>query len=184
MFDVARFVAECEAAMAAKRGRRGVCELLKAAILDPAGIIATLGKPRRAGVQELHRSPRFTILHIVWPPSFTQTPHNHLLWAEVGVYWGREDNILWRRSSDSKWPIEATGVASLPAGSCLSLKSDAIHSVTNPLDTVTAGLHVYGGDLFPAAPRSMWHGETLVEAPLGYERDDRAVDIYNARLTD
>ena len=184
MLDIARFVAECEAAMAAKRGRDGVRDLLKAAISDPAGIIATLGKPRRAGVRELHRSRRLTILHIVWPPSFTQTPHNHLLWAEVGVYSGREDNILWRRGSpDSRWPIEETGVASLSAGSCLSLESDAIHSVTNPLDTVTAGLHVYGGDLSPAAPRSMWDGETLVEVPLDYDRDDRAVDIYNARLT-
>ena len=124
-----------------------------------------------------------TILHIVWPPSFTQTPHNHLLWAEIGVYRGREDNILWRLSAlDSKWPIEAIGVASLSAGQCLSLEHDVIHSVTNPLDGVTAGLHVYGGELSPGAPRSAWDGETLLERPLDYARDDRAVEAYNARL--
>lgn len=185
MFDIARFVAECEAAIAADRGREVVRDILTAAVSDPAGIVAVLGEPRRAVVQALHRSPRLTILHIVWPPSFTQTPHNHLLWAEVGVYSGREDNIFWRRcASDARWSIEATGAASLCAGRCLSLERDAIHSVTNPLDKVTAGLHVYGGDLALAAPRSMWDGETFVEAPLDYQRDDRAAETYNARLSD
>jgi predicted metal-dependent enzyme (double-stranded beta helix superfamily) len=183
MFDVARFVAECEAAIATDGGRDVVRELLMAAISNPAGIISALGEPRRAGDKVLHRSPRLTILHIIWPPSFTQTPHNHLLWAEIGVYSGREDNIFWRRcASDAKWSIEAIGAASLCAGSCHSLEHDVIHSVTNPLDTVTAGLHVYGGDLSSAAPRSMWDSATLVETPLDYRRDDRAVDNYNASL--
>jgi predicted metal-dependent enzyme (double-stranded beta helix superfamily) len=108
-------------------------EILTAAISDSAGIVAIFGKPKRALAQELHRSSKLTILHIVWPPSFTQTPHNHLLWAEIGVYSGREDHIFWRRcASDPKWSIEATGGGSLCAGSCLSLERDVIHSVTNP----------------------------------------------------
>jgi hypothetical protein len=57
-------------------------------------------------------------------------------------------------------------------------------TVTNPLDSMTGGLHVYGGDLSFAGPRSMWDGETLAEMALDYERDDRAVTVYNARLTD
>lgn len=182
MFDVARFVAECQAAIATDKGRDAVREVLATAIADPAGIVAALGKPKRSGLQTLHRSPGLTILHIVWPPSFTQTPHNHLMWAEIGVYSGREDNIFWRRCPPgAKWSIEATGAASLCAGSCLSLERDVIHSVTNPLDIVLAGLHVYGGDL-SGTPRSMWHGETLLEAPLDYARDDLADEAYNARL--
>jgi predicted metal-dependent enzyme (double-stranded beta helix superfamily) len=185
MFNVERFITECEAAIASDRGRDAVREILGAAISDPTQIVSALGDPKRAGDWVLHRSPRLTILHIVWPPSFTQTPHNHLLWAEIGVYRGREDNILWRRSApDCKWPIEATGVASLSAGQCLSLDRDVIHSVTNPIDRVTAGLHVYGGELPSGAPRSAWDGETLLEGPLDYARDDRAVEAYNARLID
>ena len=61
---------------------------------------------------------------------------------------------------------------------------DVIHSVTNPIDRVTAGLHVYGGELPSGAPRSAWDGETLLEGPLDYARDDRAVEAYNARLID
>lgn len=112
-------------------------------------------------------------MNIVWPPSYTQTPHNHLLWAEIGVYTGREDNIFWRRSApDSKWPIEVVGAASLCAGSHRSFDFDLIHSVTNPLDKVTAGIHVYGGDL-SLPPRSAWDGETLVEAPLSHASTPR-----------
>ena len=184
MFDIARFIIQCEAAVATDGGRKVVREILTAAVSDPAGIISALGEPRRAGDQVLHRSPRLTILHIAWPPSFTQTPHNHLLWAEIGVYRGREDNIFWRRTPDTKWSIEAIGAASLCAGRCLSLEHDVIHSVANPLDRVTAGLHVYGGDLSAGAPRSAWDGETLVEKTLDYLRDDLAVETYNARLTD
>src|SRR5262245_35662536 len=184
MFDIARFIAECEAAMASDGGRVAVREILAAAISDSAGIISTFGEPKRAGDRVLHRSPRLTILHIAWPPSFTQTPHNHLLWAEIGVYSGREDNIFWHRTPDAKWSIEAIGAVSLCAGSCLSLEHDVIHSVTNPLARATAGLHVYGGNLSPGAPRSAWDGETLAEKALDYVRDDRAVEAYNARLTD
>jgi predicted metal-dependent enzyme (double-stranded beta helix superfamily) len=178
MFDIARFVAECETAIVTDRGREEVRELLRAAISDPSGIVAAFGRPKRAGVQALHRSPSLTILQIVWPPSFTQTPHNHLLWAETGVYAGREDNVYWRRTPGAKWSIEAIGASSLCTGSCLSLEHDVIHSVTNPLDTVTAGLHVYGGNLSQGAPRSAWDGETLVEKELDYARDDRADEIY------
>src|SRR5262245_37771403 len=96
MFDLERFIAECEAAVVT--GCQPVSrEMVRQAIPDPAGIINALGEPKRAGAHILHTSPRLTVLHILWPPNHTQAPHNHLLWAEVGVYSGREDNIFWRR---------------------------------------------------------------------------------------
>jgi predicted metal-dependent enzyme (double-stranded beta helix superfamily) len=184
MFEVARFAAACEAALA-DGGRDAVRGVLCSAVSDPAAIIAALGEPRRAGDRVLHRSQSLTILHIVWPPSFTQAPHNHGLWAEIGVYAGREDNIFWRRCGpEGRWPIEAIGAASLCAGHAHALSPDVIHSVTNPLDTVTAGLHIYGGDLSAASARRMWEGAALVEAPLDYRRDDRFIATYNASLAD
>jgi predicted metal-dependent enzyme (double-stranded beta helix superfamily) len=184
MFEVARFVADCDGALAGGGGREAVREILQAAVADPAAIIAALGEPKRAGVQVLHRSPRLSILQVAWVPSYTQTPHSHLMWAEIGVYSGREDNIFWRRlPPGAKWPIEAIGGASICAGTCRSLEDDVIHSLTNPLDRVTGALHVYGGDL-PGAPRSMWDGETLAESLLDHARDYRAIDAYNARFTD
>jgi predicted metal-dependent enzyme (double-stranded beta helix superfamily) len=181
MFELERFIAECESACVAG-GRQAVREILVRAIADRPGVEAALGEPRLSEVKVLHRSPRLTILNALWPPHHTQAPHNHLLWVEIGVYSGREDNIIWRRSSPgSKWPIEAVGATSLCAGSCHSLADDVIHSVNNPLDRITAALHVYGGDLL-AAPRSMWDGETLMEGPIDLARDIRAIDAYNATL--
>ena len=154
------------------------------AMADPAGIMTVLGEPRRAEQKILHRSHRLTILSIRWPPHHTQSPHNPRIWAEVGVYAGREDNIFWRRCPPNRrWSIEAVAAASVCTGGCHSLERDAIHSVNNPLDTITAGLHVYGGDL-SSQPRMMWDGETLVEGPLDYAREYRAMDAYNATLVE
>lgn len=181
MFELEQFIAECESACAAG-GRQAVRELLVRAIEDRPGVLAALGEPRVAEVKVLHRSPRLTILNALWPPHHTQAPHNHLLWVEIGVYSGREDNMIWRRSPPgSKWQIEAAGAASVSAGSCHSLSDDVIHSVNNPLDRITAALHVYGGDLL-AVPRSTWNDETLREGPVDLARDIRAIDAYNASL--
>ena len=182
MFELERFIADCESAVLAG-GQGAVREVLARAIADAAGIMAVLGHPRRAEVKVLHRSPRLTILNALWPPHHTQVPHDHRIWAEIGVYCGREDNILWRRRPPGEaWQIEAIGGASIFTGSCHSLDREAIHSVNNPLDRITAGLHLFGGDL-PMQPRSMWDGETLAEAPIDNARDYRAIDAYNASLT-
>ena len=180
---VARFITECEAAIVNGGGRNAVREVLAAAVSNPAAVIAAFGEPKRAAVQVLHKSPRLTILNLAWTPSHTQAPHNHLVWAEIGVYSGREDHIFWRRCAPAaRWSIYAIGGAALSAGDCRSLDDDVIHSVTNPLDSVSAALHVYGGDLPLGAPRSGWDGETLVEAPFDLSRDLRALEAYNAGL--
>ena len=181
MFELERFIADCESAVLAG-GQAAVRDVLARAVADAAGIMAVLGEPRRAEAKVLHRSPRLTILNILWPPHHTQAPHDHRLWAEIGVYHGREDNIFWRRRpTNDEWQIEAVGAASICTGRCHSLKADAIHSVNNPLDRPTAGLHLFGGDL-SMQPRTMWDGETLAEAPIDNARDYRAIDVYNASL--
>lgn len=107
----------------------------------------------------LHRSPTLTIFAARWAPEMSLVPHDHKMWALIGIYAGREDNIFWRRTNGN---IEAFGANVLFAGDVAVLPSDAIHSVTNPLETYTAGLHIYGGDFFDTA-RSQWNAETLSE---------------------
>jgi hypothetical protein len=43
----------------------------------------------------------------------TVMPHNHNMWAIIGIYTGREDNILWRR------------IAGDPSGFCCWTKMTA-----------------------------------------------------------
>ena len=41
-------------------------------------------------------------------------PHNHRMWAVIGVYIGREDNIFWRHvENEAVGLIEATRAKSL-----------------------------------------------------------------------
>jgi predicted metal-dependent enzyme (double-stranded beta helix superfamily) len=60
--------------------------------------------------------------------------------------------------------VEAFDVRCLFAGDVAELSNTVIHSVTNPLERFTGGLHIYGGDFF-AKQRSQWNPETLAEEP-------------------
>jgi len=51
----------------------------------------------RSEVQKLCHSSDLTILNVIWAPHMTIMPHNHQMWAVIGIYTGREDNIFWRR---------------------------------------------------------------------------------------
>ena len=88
-------------------------------------------------------------------------PHDHLMWANIGIYTGREDNIFWKRSADG---IKAYRAEALFVKDTAALPDDAVHSVTNPLLRFTGGIHIYGGDFFDTT-RSQWNPETLEEEP-------------------
>jgi len=124
-----------------------------------------MGEPREAGIHPLHRAPGLTILNVVWAPLMVLLPHNHRMWATIGIYTGREDNILWRSAGPR---VGAVGAASLSEKDVFDLPDDAIHSVVNPIPRLTAAIHVYGGDFFAAA-RSEWDSETLRERPWDIE---------------
>jgi predicted metal-dependent enzyme (double-stranded beta helix superfamily) len=116
------------------------------------------------------RSPELTILNVVWGPRMCQLPHNHKMWAVIGMYTGREDNIFWRRvASAPDGRIEAAGARALSDGDAAPLGHDIIHSVVNPIKRLTGALHVYGGDFF-AVPRSEWDPERLVEQAFDIEK--------------
>jgi predicted metal-dependent enzyme (double-stranded beta helix superfamily) len=158
-FDRERFVEDCIAANREAEGQVAVREVLARAVSDPAAVLTALSPPGIAGLDVLHRSPTLTIFAAKWAPQMNLVAHDHRLWALIGIYTGREDNIFWRRTPDG---IQAYGADVLFAGDVAALPADAIHSVTNPLPRYTAGIHIYGGDFF-ATPRSQWDAETLAE---------------------
>ena len=160
-FDREQFVAECVAAGRDGDPQGAVREVLKAAVADHGAVLRGLREPDEAGLDVLHRSADLTIFAAHWAPRMALLPHDHRLWALIGIYAGREDNILWRREQGA---IRARGASVLFPGDVAALGPDAIHSVTNPLDRFTAGIHIYGGDFFATA-RSQWNQETLAEEP-------------------
>lgn len=180
MFDLDRFIEECRAAVREDKTHKAAREVVARAVSDPTGVLKGIGEPRRAEVQKLHHAPDLTILNVIWGPGMTVRPHNHLMWAVIGVYTGRENNIFWRRlPQDADGKIEAAGAKSLGERDAEPLGRDIIHTVTNPIDRLTGAIHVYGGDFF-ATPRSEWDPDTLVEAPFDVQTTIRMFEEANA----
>jgi predicted metal-dependent enzyme (double-stranded beta helix superfamily) len=178
MFTTERFIEECRAALKEKNPQAAIRELTARAVSEPAQVIRALGDPARAGVNTLYKADDLTILNLCWGPGMVFKPHNHRMWAVIGIYTGREDNTFFRREGQG---LRRHGVKELNARDTVPLGKDIIHAVTNPLDQVTAALHVYGGDFF-GAPRSEWDPRTLEERPYDVEATLLAFEKSNAGL--
>jgi len=159
VFDLDRFIADCRDAVTADPTHKAAREVVARAVSDPAAVLAGLGEPARAAVDALYRSDSLTILNVVWGPHMTIMPHNHLMWAVIGIYTGREDNIFWRRlpEGDAEGGIEAAGAKSLGP------------RAAEPL----------GRDFFDVS-RSEWDPETLSERPYDREKNMRLFEAANA----
>ena len=180
--DIDQLIADCAAAVSDSAPTKAVREILARAVSDRAGLLQVLGEPTRGGIQRLHVSDKLTVLNVIWAPRMTLMPHNHNMWATIGVYGGREDNIFWRRLPDDRsGRIEAAGAKSLGPADVRPLGEDIIHSVTNPTAKLTAALHVYGGDFF-SMERSEWDPENLEERPYDIDRNVRYFEQANKSL--
>ncbi len=173
--ELEQFIADCSAAVADSAPTKAVRETVARAVADSSVLERLLGTPERGGIQRIHVSDELTILNVIWAPRMTIMPHNHNMWAVIGVYGGREDNIFWRRiKDDPAGRIEAAGAKSLGPADVRPLGDDIIHSVTNPTAKLTTAIHVYGGDFF-ATDRSEWETEGLEERPYDV---DKAIKLF------
>jgi predicted metal-dependent enzyme (double-stranded beta helix superfamily) len=179
-FELDRFVDECRSALAADHPQKFVREIAARAVSDPSSVVKVLGEPTKAEIQRLHHSPELTVLNVIWAPKMTLFPHDHAMWAVIGIYGGREDNIFWKRTSGERGKVEAAGARSLGDRDAVILGSDIIHSVTNPIPRLTGAIHVYGGDFFNAK-RSEWDPETLLERACDVDRLVRQFEEENKR---
>ena len=181
MFELEQFVSDCRSALRHEPSQNSVGEVVARAVSEPGSVLNGLGEPRQGEIQTLYRANDLTILNVIWSPWMNLLPHNHRMWAVIGIYTGREDNIFWRRVAGGERKVEAAGAKSLSEKEVVSLGQDIIHSVTNPLPRLTGALHVYGGDFF-APGRSEWDAETLVEQACDPARLLERFEEANARL--
>ena len=164
-FDLDQLVSDCRKAVRENAPQAPISEILARSLFDRASLVSALGEPKRAEMQKLYQGSDLTILNVIWAPWMTLLPHNHKMWAVIGIYSGREDNIFWRRlPADSSRRLEAAGAKALCEKDTVELGEDIIHSVTNPIQKLTGAIHVYGGDFF-ATERSEWDPELLTERP-------------------
>jgi predicted metal-dependent enzyme (double-stranded beta helix superfamily) len=163
MFEIETFIEDCKAAVRRDPTHKSVDDIARRAMSDPQAVMSAVGEPERGGLHAIYASPELTILNVVWKPEMVLMPHDHAMWAVIGIYTGREDNIFWRRlKDDPQGRIEAAGAKALAAGDVAPLGPDVIHSVTNPIPKLTGAIHIYGGDFFEAE-RLEWEAEGLPE---------------------
>jgi predicted metal-dependent enzyme (double-stranded beta helix superfamily) len=161
MFDAAAFVSDCLGALKEPQPLMAVKEILERAVSDPGAVAENLqAKP---GVELLHRSRDLTVATVVVPAGAPKSlPHDHRMWALVGIYGGQEDNQFFRRVDGG---LEESGGRSLRVSDTLAMGVDTVHAIQNPLGHgALAAIHVYGGDLVGTA-RSMWTLPGYAEEP-------------------
>lgn len=156
--DRDELVASCITASEEVEPRLATKEVLERAVRE---LPDQVGKPESGWLDIWHLSPTLTVLNAVWPPGMVLYPHDHRMWAAIGIYGGQEDNTFYRRLDGRLVP---SGGKDLRQRDVVLLGDDTIHAVHNPLDQYTGAIHVYGGDFVNLA-RSQWDPETLIEEP-------------------
>jgi len=173
MFDLDCFIAERRAAVSLDPTHKSVREIVARAVSEPTAVIAGLGAPARAEVQKLYNPPELTSLNVIWGPGMTITPHNHLMWAVIGIYTGREDNIFWRRLPGKDGAhIEAAG-GEVVGGTGRRGARARHHPHCNQPAAAIYGRHPRLRRGFFCRSRSEWDPETLLEQPFDMEKNLR-----------
>lgn len=177
MLDLDHFIADCRAALGKASPELAIRELLERAVADPSQVEAAVGPPRLGQIAPLHQSAELSIFNVVWPPGMSIFPHDHRMWALIGLYGGREDNTFYRRTVGG---LATAGGKQIEAREATLLGKAIIHSVTNPLRSFTGAIHIYGGD-FVNTPRSQWAADTFEEGPYDMGDTRRAFAEANER---
>jgi len=175
--EVADIVERCQAALAEHTPQLAVRDALDELVADRSALAAALGPVEQGGITTLHNADDLTVLHVVWTPHMRLYPHDHGMWAVIGMYGGQEDNAFFRRSPGG---LDSSGGREVRAGDVLVLGDDVIHSVANSRDEYACALHVYGGNFF-TSQRAEWDPETFEERPRDIARTMQLFDEANAR---
>lgn len=167
-FDPDTFVADCVAALdEGTHAPVAIRELLDRTVARPQQLRASVGTlSEQPSMTTWYRSDELTVLHLVWPPDADLAPHDHGMWAAIGLYGGREDNRFYQRRDDGR--IDPAGGRTILEGDVVGLGPDVVHRVQNPTREWTGAIHVYGGEFFDT-PRMSWDPVTLEPTPYDAE---------------
>ena len=179
MFDVDTLVDDLRTAGREPSPLLAVREVLDEAMAHRGAVIEAL-PATRAELLPLYRSDELTVLKVVWAPGMWLQPHDHRMWAAIGVYTGREDNTYYRRTGEPEERIAVSGGRELQEGEVSLMGDDVIHAVKNPLTVCTGAIHVYGGDFF-RRDRADWDPDTLEVETEPVDRS-RYFEEWNERL--
>lgn len=170
MFDLDRFISDCQQAAEWPDSAAAVKKLVQDAVADPRGLKAAIaGRSGGGSLRDavLFRSETLTILPAATPPGLRTPAHDHQMWAVIGVYEGEEPNDFFIDGEDG---LQRKSSRVLRQGDVAVLDANTIHAISNPLNVNCYAIHVYGGDLVTRRGRSMWNPRTLAREPYDIDR--------------
>ena len=154
--DITELIDACREAAGGDTPTGDVSELVADFVHQP-NLPSLLGDGDRSTYEALYRGEDILVLHGVVPPTPAPVaPHDHRMWAVIGVYQGLEHNELFVRAQGGG--LESVDRFTVGAGDVGTLDASTIHSVQAGGDRYLGAIHVYGGDLF-GTPRSTWRDD-------------------------
>ena len=161
MFDLQRFVEECQSALDDPKPALIIEALVREAISDPNAVRDAFAKAesaeRQGPITFACRDTSLSVADVTTPPGLRSPAHNHKMWAVIGVYDGQEHNRFYRYEDGE---LHEKGERLLKEGDVAVLGPEVVHAIANPLPAVSGAIHVYGGDLVGRPDRSMWNPRT------------------------
>ena len=167
----------CRAALAEHTPQLAMRDVLDELVADPSTLEGAVGSIEEGGITPLYNAADLTILRVAWTPGMSLNPHEHRMWAVIGMYGGQEDNAFYRRAPNG---LDPAGGRDIRGGDVLVMGDDVIHSVANTRSEFAVALHVYGGDFF-SVERCEWDFDTFEERPRDFARTQRLFDEANTR---
>jgi predicted metal-dependent enzyme (double-stranded beta helix superfamily) len=167
MFAIEAFVEQCREALRTDDPSATVAGVLRDALQDSQEVAAAVKSWKDNGgaaYGAIYRAADLTILHASVPPGVESPPHEHTMWAVIGVFEGQEDNVFYRLGDNG---IEEVGRTAIRAGDARVLPDDTIHRIANHQPTPLQAIHVYGGDLL-GTERMMWDDATGDARPFDF----------------
>ncbi|HVB71410.1 MAG TPA: hypothetical protein VND83_07915 [Acidimicrobiales bacterium] len=178
MFDLDQFLSDCQEAVLETQPTVAIKEVVQRAVNTGDDVLSTLSGDR-AGIFPIYLADDLSVFNVVWAPEMRIPPHNHLMWATIGLYGGQEDNTFYRRAGAR---LTESGGTQLRAGDVTLLGHNTVHQVINPLSRYTGAIHVYGGNLATCVGRSEWNPATLQESPYDFSKTTQYFEVANRRM--
>jgi predicted metal-dependent enzyme (double-stranded beta helix superfamily) len=158
------FVEAARIAAASGNPTAAIRGLLAETLADPAAVAAAL-PPQDEDEIILFEDETVSVWSSRFQPHVIMPPHEHRMTAHIGVIFGVEKELLFRRENGRL--IHVSDKAVRPR-EVLSLGPDAIHAVTAAGNAPSHALHVYTGAL-SAVERSLFDWETGDPVPFTME---------------
>ena len=125
--DITELIDACREAAGRDTPTRDVSELVAAFVHQP-NLSRLLGDGDRSTYEALYRGEDILVLHGVVPPTPAPVaPHDHRMWAVIGVYQGLERNELFVRAESGG--LESVDSFTVGTGDVRILDPATIHSV-------------------------------------------------------